>query len=172
METNGDDCYNILWQMLKNEKWSDLKIQTATYTFSVHKSVVCPACPFFEAACTGDWKEAGSGIIELPESERTVRSLLEWCYGVFNTDYFTLASGKEDTLRYFELLVAADKYQMPDLKDEVEITFGFAGTASDLVKVALWVYQEERRQAIGVEYMRSLIEILACDMAKILNGDC
>lgn len=92
--------------MFDNDEWSDLKVQTATYTFNVNKSVVCLTCPFFKAACTGDWKEARAGIIELPESAETVEQLLQWCYGVFDTDYFT---GSAEKLRYYELLVAADK---------------------------------------------------------------
>lgn len=92
--------------MLDNSEWSDLKIRTASHTFDVHKSVVCPACPFFKAACTGDWKEAGAGIIELPESEHTIRSLLQWCYGVFDSEHFSCST---DELRCLQLLVAADK---------------------------------------------------------------
>lgn len=102
--------------MLEKGEWSDLKIHTPTRTFNVHKSVVCLACPFLQAACAGDWKEARAGIIPIPENECIVRackcyaisrrvwnslgssekvadlraslSVLAYCYGVFETDLF------------------------------------------------------------------------------------
>lgn len=67
--------------MYESGDWSDLKIHTPTHTFNVHKSVVCPRCPFLHAACTRDWKEAQTGIIELPESEDAIDVLLLYLYG-------------------------------------------------------------------------------------------
>lgn len=100
--------------MFEKSEWSDLKIKTVTHTFDVHRIIVCTACPFPKAACTGDWKEARAGVIEMPEPEYIVRAVLAYCYGLFNTEdfdreFYPLETIYDEQIGYCELLVAADK---------------------------------------------------------------
>ncbi|KAF7185769.1 hypothetical protein HII31_12871 [Pseudocercospora fuligena] len=68
--------------MLRSGSWApDLKIVTPTRTFDVHKSVICQASPFFQAACKNGWQEAKSGVIEIPENALVVEEILSYCYG-------------------------------------------------------------------------------------------
>lgn len=103
-------------RIFERSEWSDLKIKTATYTFDVHKNIVCAACPFLEAACTGDWKEARAGVVEVPEPEYIVRAMLAYCYGLFNAEDFDRdipdRSLYVKQISYCELLVAADKVRL------------------------------------------------------------
>lgn len=92
--------------------WSDLTIRTATHTFQVHKNIVCTACPVLQAACSGGWKEAQTGVIELPEPEHVVRAMLAYCYGLLNTDDFDKDSPLDCMISWGELLVAADKVHL------------------------------------------------------------
>jgi hypothetical protein len=70
-----------LWsRMYETGEWSDLTIRTATKSFKVHKSIVCPACPFFHAACTNGFKESQTGVIDLKESETVVDAMLRHIY--------------------------------------------------------------------------------------------
>ncbi|PPJ53826.1 hypothetical protein CBER1_03281 [Cercospora berteroae] len=161
--------------MFDNCQWSDLKAKTATHTFEVHKSVVCPASPFFEAACSKDWKEARTGVIELSEPEHIVRALLEWCYGLFFENDFKIDIGKEDLmLSYCKLLVAADKYELPDLKSRaIKSSNGCYGGSewTELTTCAIWLYEGDRRNAVGSPLLREIIRQLAVDFEPILNGD-
>lgn len=68
-------------RMYESGQFSDLTVSTATKNFRVHKAVLCAACPFFEAACTRDFKEAHTNTIILPEEEHVVEGLLRHCYG-------------------------------------------------------------------------------------------
>jgi hypothetical protein len=57
-----------------------LTIETATKSFKVHKNIVCPACPFFYAACAKGFKESQTGVIQLEESEVVVDAILRHLY--------------------------------------------------------------------------------------------
>ena len=84
------------------EHW-DLIISTSTTDFRVHKSVLCSASPFFRAACNGDFKEAHTGIIHLPESADVVHLMLGYIYwGCFE-------GSPQDIDQLIELHLAADK---------------------------------------------------------------
>ncbi|CZT14599.1 uncharacterized protein RCC_00574 [Ramularia collo-cygni] len=80
MATNSSTKDGTLRRMYETEEWADLTIKTATKDFKVHKSIVCPACPFFHAACTNEFKESHTGIIHLEDSASVVDAILRHLY--------------------------------------------------------------------------------------------
>lgn len=63
------------------------------------------------------------------------------------------------------------QYQLPSLKQEVEHWLDPLGPVSDYVEIALWLYQEERRQVVGAQRTREIMEDIAANMVEILNDD-
>lgn len=57
-----------------------MKIETATKIFKVHKNIVCPASPFFHAACTSGFRETTSGHIKVGEDEQVIEVLIRHMY--------------------------------------------------------------------------------------------
>lgn len=60
--------------------WSDLTLETATRSFKVHKAILCPASPFFDAVCRNGSEESNAGIIYLTESELVIDAALRHIY--------------------------------------------------------------------------------------------
>ncbi|GIZ48555.1 hypothetical protein CKM354_001160900 [Cercospora kikuchii] len=165
--------------MFEKSEWSDLKIKTATQTFDVHRNIVCTACPFLEAACTGDWKEARAGVVEMPEPEYIVSAVLAYCYGLFNTEDFDREVYPYDwrygeKIGYCELLVAADKYRMEGLKimvtDHLVDKMSEDWNGDDLASIALWLWEGERRQIFGPQLTREAMIELALELDFLIGS--
>ncbi|EXJ90367.1 hypothetical protein A1O1_03466, partial [Capronia coronata CBS 617.96] len=56
-------------QFLETGKYSDLVIECQGVEFKVHRVVVCAHSPMLDAACGGQFQEAQSGRITLPEQQ-------------------------------------------------------------------------------------------------------
>lgn len=93
--------------------------------FHVHLDILCEASSVFEAAFCGEYKEASKYTMTLPEdSPDAFEGLTQWLY--FKNFPFneTAAKGspaeaEELYLQSAYLYVAADKYNIPELKDDI-----------------------------------------------------
>ncbi|KAF7185752.1 hypothetical protein HII31_12854 [Pseudocercospora fuligena] len=163
-------------QMYETGEWSDFKIYTSTRTFNVHKSVLSAASPFFKAASQNDWREAQDGGISLPENEQVVDAILQHCYGIFDVTKAIPANYSESvgkTIAFLEMIIAADKYQLPVLKEELVgasrdvINDHMSGTCVDLAK---WAYEAERRFVLGTRVMQELVRNIVYETQGVLSG--
>jgi len=71
----------LLSSLFLSPKYSDLTIVCGNETFSAHRNIVCPRSNYFARACDGNFKEALSREIELPDREPVlVKKTLEFLY--------------------------------------------------------------------------------------------
>ncbi|GIZ48638.1 hypothetical protein CKM354_001169000 [Cercospora kikuchii] len=140
-----------LKRIYESGEWSDLTISTATRDFRVHKNIVCPACPFFEAALTRDFQEAHTGVVKLPESAETVDGMLRFIYG-FDVGQATVEHAAGTNIEHLrecvDLYVASDKYDLPELRKITRrsvITYvRCANKVNKMVDAGLYMYQQTR----------------------------
>ncbi|KAF5569597.1 hypothetical protein FPANT_13896, partial [Fusarium pseudoanthophilum] len=70
-----------LANLLKTGKYSDLTISCGNDQYRVHKAIICPRSNFFEAAFSGEFKEAQTGEIDLPDDDPVaVKMMIEYLY--------------------------------------------------------------------------------------------
>ncbi|ENH68019.1 hypothetical protein FOC1_g10002266 [Fusarium oxysporum f. sp. cubense race 1] len=70
-----------LVDLLKTGDYSDLVILCGKDQYCVHKAIICPRSHFFKAACDGEFKEAQTGTICLPDDDPVVvRMMIEYLY--------------------------------------------------------------------------------------------
>ncbi|PPJ53823.1 hypothetical protein CBER1_03282 [Cercospora berteroae] len=131
-----------------------------------------------EAACTGDWKEARAGIVEMPEPEHIVRAVLAYCYGLFNTEdfdreFYPFEIIYDKQIGHCELLVAADKYRMDGLRamvtDHLVDKMYGDWNGDDLASIALWLWEGERRQIFGPQLTRKVMIELAFELDALIG---
>ncbi|KAK8205049.1 hypothetical protein IWZ01DRAFT_559536 [Phyllosticta capitalensis] len=112
LENRGNYSY------LQSGQYSDLTIvDRAGRRWQVHKVIVCSECEFFANAIKGGFKEAETGVIELPNDDpAAVRALLEYIYA---KDYNPIRAAELNYILMFhvEVYIIGEIYNMPDLKD-------------------------------------------------------
>ncbi|KIV84353.1 hypothetical protein PV11_00137 [Exophiala sideris] len=69
MAGNGPDAY---LDLLKSGQYSDFIIHCQGYEFKLHRAVVCVASPMLNKACSGSFKEANEGRIDLSEDDPAI----------------------------------------------------------------------------------------------------
>ncbi|KAJ9414595.1 hypothetical protein QL093DRAFT_2107111 [Fusarium oxysporum] len=70
-----------LVDLLKTGDYSDLVISCGKDQYRVHKAIICPRSHFLKAACNGEFKEAQTGTIDLPDDDPVVlRMMIEYLY--------------------------------------------------------------------------------------------
>ncbi|KAF2213389.1 hypothetical protein CERZMDRAFT_96231 [Cercospora zeae-maydis SCOH1-5] len=122
---------NTLSRMYETGDWSDLTVEAIDgKVFKVHKSVVCPASPYFNTACTSGFLETHTNRVSLPESAKIVDAILRhfyetpapWTEKVFYGKTSALPTTSEGN-DLMELRVAIDKYGIASLVGDVEDAF-------------------------------------------------
>ncbi|KAL9531139.1 Speckle-type POZ protein-like [Sphaerulina musiva] len=111
--------------MWETGDWSDLTIIAGGRHFKVHKSVVCHGSPVIKAACSHDWEEARTGIINLPESASVIEELLATMYEI-SSPYMERDPGIMDAHENLSFRIAADKYHIERLLVSTEYDFTLA----------------------------------------------
>lgn len=89
------------------------------HTFSVHKHIICHSSAFFKAACTGQFLEAESQKVKLPDDRAELFDLfVQWLYSQNLKQIF-----EDVTLPIWrtliELHILADKLQVLKLKNTI-----------------------------------------------------
>ncbi|KAF4497644.1 amino acid transport GAP1 [Fusarium agapanthi] len=72
-----------LWKLYETGMFSDLIITCGDDVHKVHKAIVCPRSSFFTVACSGNFKEALEGRIDLPDDDpHAVRDMIYYLYNL------------------------------------------------------------------------------------------
>ncbi|KAF5253945.1 hypothetical protein FANTH_1270 [Fusarium anthophilum] len=70
-----------LVNLLRTGDYSDLTITCSKDQCRVHKAIICPRSKFFKAACDGNFKEAQTSTIDLPDDDPVaVRMMIDYLY--------------------------------------------------------------------------------------------
>ncbi|CAL1280888.1 unnamed protein product [Larinioides sclopetarius] len=111
-ESSTDDCpfRQKIRRFFEDGIFSDVALRTDSETFMVHKILLSSRSPVFKAMFTNDMREKASNCIDVPDvNAGTLRRLLLYIYTnkvqVFEWD------------KIADLLRAADKYELLELKD-------------------------------------------------------
>ncbi|ELR10125.1 hypothetical protein VC83_04336 [Pseudogymnoascus destructans] len=111
--------------LLDSGKYSDMRITCEEQTWNVHRSVVCAHSPVFAAMIDGGFKEAHSGVIDLPADKADiVEMMLRFLYQGDYDDLRCSTAPGEDLVELnadamvvnVEVYVIADKNGIPALK--------------------------------------------------------
>ncbi|KAM0342633.1 hypothetical protein ACHAPU_009363 [Fusarium lateritium] len=75
------DKHKSILEYLSDNSLSDITVKCHGRRYYAHRNVLCSKCPFFDKAMNGPFKEAMTGIIELPEDNPDIlETFLEWKY--------------------------------------------------------------------------------------------
>ena len=97
--------------LLKNEQFSDLKIECGSETFSAHKAILAGRSEMFKAMLTSDMEEARSGIIKITDLSSSV-------FGIILHHFYTGRVADElDHDILHEMIYGAEKYGLNELKN-------------------------------------------------------
>jgi hypothetical protein len=62
-------CSNAAFSLHYGGKYSDLTIRCNYREWFVHRAIVCSRSGFFDGACSGQFREALNGVIDLSEDD-------------------------------------------------------------------------------------------------------
>ncbi|XP_015905778.1 speckle-type POZ protein-like A isoform X2 [Parasteatoda tepidariorum] len=103
-----------LSNLFTSSKHSDVEIRSGSATFSVHKSLLAIRSPVFSAMFDQDMIEKHSGIVDISDIDpETLKTFLAFIY--------TGAVDIEDSDSALKLMMVAEKYQMPSLKETCSV---------------------------------------------------
>ncbi|XP_071033391.1 speckle-type POZ protein-like B isoform X1 [Parasteatoda tepidariorum] len=110
------NCNNVLTlsedllNLFTSSKHSDVELRSGSATFSVHKSLLAIRSPVFSAMFDQDMIEKHSGVVDISDIDpETLKTFLTFIY--------TGAVDIEDSDNALKLMMVAEKYQMPSLKE-------------------------------------------------------
>ncbi|GBN83844.1 Speckle-type POZ protein-like A [Araneus ventricosus] len=93
----------------KETYFSDVNLKCGTDSFSAHKNILCARSPVFAAMFTTEMKETLENKVEISDvSSQVLKTMLTYIY--------TGKTGELSVQSAGELLFAANKYQLQDLK--------------------------------------------------------
>ncbi|ERF70938.1 hypothetical protein EPUS_06723 [Endocarpon pusillum Z07020] len=148
----GNDLKATQHDLFNKEKYSDMTIKCKTREWKCHRAILCPRCPFFEAACGGQFTEASTREIDLScDDENALGIMLQYLY-----TYEILNHGLT-TATSFQLFILGDKYELEEIRDtgmqnlSKEIT---NLTAADGQWAAEWYPQISQLQQRGAEKLK------------------
>lgn len=61
---------NHRYRLHVSGRFSDLTVVCNEKQWAVHKAIVCSRSGFFDGACSGSFREAGTGVINLSEDDQ------------------------------------------------------------------------------------------------------
>jgi speckle-type POZ protein len=101
--------------LLEDEKHTDFKIRAGKMEFKVHKSILAARSPVFCAMLTHEnTEESRTGIMNITDVDGPViKEMLKYIYSGYYSEEHDLAE---------DLLIAADKYRLDELKQHCERT--------------------------------------------------
>ncbi|CAA7404482.1 unnamed protein product [Spirodela intermedia] len=128
-----------LSRMLEENIHSDITINTPGGTLRAHKAILSASSPVFQSMFLHDLRENSSSVVEIEDmSLEACGALLNYLYGIVRQEEFWKHRS--------ELLAAADKYDLGDLKlccEESLLEDLSSGNVLQRLRDA-WIYRLER----------------------------
>lgn len=119
MDSPQQELMSALSTLHLGGKYSDLIVQCNTRQWAVHRAILCSRSAFFDGACSGQFREAETGIIDLSEEdEEAVEHMIHYFY---HLDYLS-PPGEEPTPDVFRHRVQEAQRQRPQKLDLSGIT--------------------------------------------------
>ncbi|PYH76649.1 hypothetical protein BO82DRAFT_346685 [Aspergillus uvarum CBS 121591] len=140
----------LLSRIRKYGAYSDLTVLCESFTFRVHRCIVCPQSRFFDKAISGQFQEASTGHVTLEDDPRIVAKMIDYLYCA---DY-------EDSYEYpIEELVQGtleppkSEEQQNEIStiDEIAESAESAESAENNIAAAASVLVKQRRALINAE---------------------
>ncbi|KAF2221990.1 BTB/POZ protein [Elsinoe ampelina] len=103
------------YDLLTSGRFSDCEIKVASKTIKLHRNILAAACPYFETALAGSFKEATEQCIDwTTEEEVLVEALLRYIYGC---RYPSVLPNDANLNTHVRLYSFADRLLYQPLKD-------------------------------------------------------
>ncbi|USW56658.1 Putative SKP1/BTB/POZ domain superfamily protein [Septoria linicola] len=148
----------ILKRLYRSGGFSDLALSTVNETWHVHRCIVCEASfAFYEL-----WFNVSTD--RLLESNWVVEQIMAHCYGVADILILTTIEGRLEGA--VELYLAAIKYDLPELRDEVEaVIAGIEGPDQRrFIEYLTWLYRHPQRNELPTSSLEAGAKLLASGM--------
>lgn len=140
-----------LVRLLDEEKYTDFVIRVSGEDIKVHRNILAFNSKFFENMFDSGMIEAQTGCVEVADfTPETIRAMLRYIYSGKLEDIND--DEKKESLFYSYLLIAADKYQIDDLKEDCEsilCNLITPDTADDLMNLALTYRTEALKKKLA-----------------------
>ncbi|KFY95514.1 hypothetical protein V500_02741 [Pseudogymnoascus sp. VKM F-4518 (FW-2643)] len=114
----GGDKPMTMYNCLVTGNYSDLTITCGDMTWKAHRVIVCSRSSFFEAACTGNFKEAFTGAINLEHDDPLlVKFMMDFLYtGDYDITREELCAAKKSKLGiHAQVYSMGDRYNIAAL---------------------------------------------------------
>lgn len=145
---SNQSTHRCLSRMLDEAIYADVTIHTADGTLRAHKAILCASSPVFRSMFYHDLKEKESSTIYIEDMS------MESCMAFLNYMYGTIK--REDFWKHrLELLDAANKYDIADLKDACEESLLEdidSGNVLERLQEA-WLYQLDKLKKACLTYL-------------------
>ncbi|KAJ0114447.1 hypothetical protein J7T55_010837 [Diaporthe amygdali] len=111
--------------LLETGNFSDVELVCGDRSWSLHRSVICKRCKWFEKALTGDFEEAASRKITITEfSPELTNVVVRYLYsGAMDTTSVNECEGDSIISKYVRLWSAADFFGLEPLQKDIIATF-------------------------------------------------
>ncbi|KAG9256582.1 uncharacterized protein F5Z01DRAFT_634164 [Emericellopsis atlantica] len=125
--------WTSMLQNLRRGKYADCTIQSVDRTYRVHKALFCSQSSVFEAALDGPFKEAQTGVLNLPEDHpQALEALIDYIY-LGDYDASSLIPTEPDRNQSQE----QEQQTVDHAFDHAGFVLPFAPTMADLEQVPL-----------------------------------
>lgn len=143
--------------LLTSDRYSDMTISCGTQSWKVHQAIVYRACPLFEKALAGDWKEAQDNTIDMStHAPWMIDHLVEFIYtGEYSTyQHTTKGDGdvnrddnscstlltKDQLLHGFDQTELPTAFTTPDISERLTGSgYPNRGLSPDRIREGLWI---------------------------------
>ncbi|KAI5210444.1 hypothetical protein E4T39_00130 [Aureobasidium subglaciale] len=136
MESPRKELMSALSTLHLGGKYSDLTIRCNSREYNVHRAILCSRSGFFDGACSNQFREAQTGVIDLSEEdEDAVEHMIHYFY---HLDYL-IAEDEEDPVshvfRHRAQEALRQRPQKLDLSQIVDPLFAQAAACAPLTPV-------------------------------------
>ena len=154
--------------MLREELFTDIMIKTSTKTFKVHRAVLASHSDVFKTMFETNMKEKHQGMVTISDIEpKVMNELVSFMY-----------TGSAPNIKTFakELLLAADKYNIPHLQviceNELKMNLTSVNVAEILLladKLPVKIYETDSLKEVCIKFIKHNPSVYQLDSWKKLK---